>query len=311
MERNIVECVANFSEGRNNAVVEAIVAAIGSVDGIAILAYESDADHHRSVVTFAGAPELVLEAAFRGVAEAVLRIDLNRHQGVHPRIGAADVVPFVPVENISLEECAALAHRFGDRLWRELSLPVYFYEHAAVRPDRRRLENVRRGGFEGLRVDVHTNPDRLPDVGTAALHPTAGAIAVGARKFLLAFNVNLATSDVRIADAIARKIRTSSGGLPCVKAMGVLLESRNLAQVSMNLTDFEVTPLHVVFEAIEREALAMGVRIVSSEIIGLMPSRAMAQAAAHFLHCENYRDDSLLETRLQSQFDKLSQIGDR
>lgn len=281
--------------------VAAIVSAASSVGGAAVLAHECDADHHRSVVTIAGSPDAVEEAAFRAVAEAVRRIDLNQHAGVHPRIGAADVVPFVPVEGIEMEECVRIAHRFGERVWRDLRVPVYFYEQAARHPDRRRLENVRRGRFEGLRDEVRHNPDRRPDIGDPELHPTAGAVAIGARKYLLAFNINLATSDVSIADRIARRVRQSSGGLPHVKAMGVLLASRGLAQVSMNLTDFEITPLHVVYDAVKQEAAALGVEIAGSEIIGLMPAAALAVSAAHFLRCENYTSDALLERRISAK----------
>ncbi|MBL8232461.1 MAG: glutamate formimidoyltransferase [Bryobacterales bacterium] len=301
MARRLIECVPNFSEGRDRTVIEAIVSAASSVAGAAVLAYECDADHHRSVVAIAGSPDAVEEAAFRAVAEAVRRIDLNQHAGVHPRIGAADVVPFVPVEGVAMEDCVAIAHRFGERVWRDLRVPVYFYEQAARHPDRRRLENVRRGRFEGLRDEVRRNTDRRPDIGEPELHPTAGAVAIGARKYLLAFNINLATADVSIADRIARRIRQSSGGLPHVKAMGVLLESRGLAQVSMNLTDFEVTPLHAVFEAVRREAAALGVEIAGSEIIGLMPAAALAMSAAHFLQCENYSVNALLERRIAAK----------
>lgn len=301
MARRLIECVPNFSEGRDPRVVGAIVEAISSVEGVTVLGHERDADHHRSVITLAGPPEAVAEAAFRGVRSAVQLIDLTRHTGVHPRIGAADVVPFVPLEGLDMADCVAIAHAFGERVWQELQVPVYFYEHAARQVERRRLENVRRGRFEGLREEVLQNPDRLPDVGGPALHPTAGAIAVGARKFLLAFNINLATGDVTVADRIARRIRHSSGGMPHVKAMGVLLASRGLAQVSMNLTDYEVTPLHTVYEAVKKEAAELGVSIAGSEIIGLMPARALAMSAAYFLQCENYSPEVLLEGRIASK----------
>ncbi|MBI4906748.1 MAG: glutamate formimidoyltransferase [Acidobacteria bacterium] len=297
MSRQIIECVPNFSEGRDPRVIAEIVESVRSVPGAALLASESDPDHHRSVLTIAGEPEPVVEAAFRAAATAALHVDLNHHRGVHPRIGATDVIPLVPVANITMEECAALAHRLGRRIWKELSIPVYFYEAAAMRPERRRLEVVRKGGFEALR-DAAADAARQPDVGGPQPHPTAGATAIGARKFLLAFNINLATADVEIARAIAKSIRTSSGGLPHVKAMGVLLASRGLAQVSMNLTDHEVTPLHTVYELVARQAAAHGVSIAGSEIIGLMPGAALAQAAAHFLKCENYRRESILESRL-------------
>ncbi len=238
MAEALIECVPNFSEGRDAAKVRAIVDAIAAVAGARVLAHESDADHNRSVVTFAGPPEAVAEGAFRSVAKAAELIDLTRQQGVHPRIGAADVVPLVPIRGVTLEQCAALAHRLGERIWNELRVPVYFYEAAARREDRRRLELIRQGQFEGLRDEVRVNPDRHPDVGNAELHPTAGATVLGARKILIAYNINLDTPDVAIAKAIARKIRQSSGGLPFVKAVGLPLASRNQAQVSMNLTDY-------------------------------------------------------------------------
>ncbi|MBL8174968.1 MAG: glutamate formimidoyltransferase [Bryobacterales bacterium] len=300
MARRIIECVPNFSEGRNPETVARIADAVTSVPGVALIGKESDPDHNRSVLTIAGPPEAVSEAAFRAVQVAVQCIDLRCHQGVHPRLGAADVVPFVPILNTTLEECAAYAHTFGRRVWNELQVPVYFYESAALSEDRRRLENVRRGGFEKVCELVRQTPERRPDLGGPDLHPSAGAVIAGARKFLLAFNVNLDTEDVAIARAIAVKIRASSGGLPHVKAMGVLLASRNLAQVSMNLTDFEVTPLHVVFEAVEREAALRGVRIAGSEVIGLMPATALAMAAAHALRIENFHSRQILENRLLS-----------
>ena len=298
MARRLVECVPNFSEGRDAARVEEIAAAIASVPGVVILDREMDADHNRSVLTFAGPPDAVLEAAFRGVERAVALIDLNRHQGVHPRIGAADVVPFVPIEGVTLEDCVRLAERLGEAVWQRLRVPVYFYEAAARRPERVNLENIRRGQFEGLRDEVQTNPDRAPDLGEPRLHPTAGATVIGARKFLIAYNINLGTADVEIARKIARAIRFSSGGFRYVKAMGVPLASRNLAQVSMNLTDFEQTPVHRVFEAVRTEAARYGVDIVGSEIVGLVPRRAVEMAAEFYLRCENFSSDVVLENRL-------------
>jgi glutamate formiminotransferase len=295
----IVECVPNFSEGRDRAVVESLASAIAGVSGVRVLDIEMDADHNRSVITCAGAPEAVVDAAVAAARVAVNRIDLTRHQGVHPRIGALDVLPFVPIEGVNLEDCAALAWRAGLRLWEELGVPVYFYEAAAKRPERRRLEDVRRGQFEGLREAALTDPARRPDAGGPGLHPTAGATAVGARKVLIAWNINLDTDDVETARAIARAIRASSGGLPCVKALGVRLASRGVAQVTMNLTDFETTPMHVVYEAVRREAKARGAGILSSEIIGLMPRKAIEMAAAHFLKFENFRAETVLERRLE------------
>ena len=266
MAHPLIECVPNFSEGRDAETVHAIEQAIRSVSGVMLLRSEMDPDHNRSVITFAGAPESVMEGALRAIAIAVERIDLRRHSGVHPRIGAADVVPFVPLQGATLEDCAAIAHRTGEAVWTKLGIPVYFYEAAAASPERAPLENVRRGGFE--------HPALAPDLGGPVLHPSAGACAIGARKLLVAFNVNLATTDLTIAKAIARKIRASSGGLPFVKAMGVPLSSRSLVQVSMNLTDFEQTPPRQVYEAVTQEAAAHGVSIAGTQIVGLIPRRA-------------------------------------
>ncbi len=263
MAQPLIECVPNFSEGHDAKIVDAIEQAIRSVSGVLLLRSEMDPDHNRSVITFAGAPEAVAEGALCGIAAAVERIDLRQHQGVHPRIGAADVVPFVPLQGATLAECAAIAHRTGEAVWKQLAVPVYFYEAAATSRERAPLENIRRGGLE-------------PDLGGPALHPTAGASAIGARKILIAFNVNLATNDLAIAQAIARKIRASSGGLPFVKALGVPLPSRNLVQVSMNLTDFEQTPLRQVYEAVREEAAARSISIAGTQIVGLIPQKAAA-----------------------------------
>jgi glutamate formiminotransferase len=291
----IVECVPNFSEGQNPETVDAIVQAIqsaGDLGRIAILHTTSDADHHRSVVTFAGEPEVVLEAAIRAVGVAAQQIDLTKHTGVHPRLGAADVVPFVPVENVTIEDCVALAHRAGHAIWERFKVPAYFYERAALRPEFQRLENVRKGGFENR--DVQKMP---PDVGTA-LHPTAGASIVGARPFLVAVNVNLASTDVSIAQEIAKSIRASSGGLPCVKALGLALVSRNQVQVSMNLTDVSVTPLHQVFEVIRQQADAKQIAIVGTELIGLIPKRVIEDAARYWLKFEEFSPDRVIETAI-------------
>lgn len=290
--KELIECVPNFSEGRDASTVRAIEDAIASSEGVLILRSERDTDHNRSVITFAGPPNAVAEGALRGIAVAVERIDLRLHQGVHPRMGAADVVPFVPLEGATLADCAAIAHRTGEEVWKRFHVPVYFYEAAARTPERRMLESCRRGGFE--------NPHLAPDLGGPALHPSAGACIIGARKILIAFNINLATDDVAIARAIARKIRTSSGGMPFLKALGLPLAARGLAQVSMNLTDFEQTPLHVVFDAVAREAALYGVEIAGSEIIGLIPDKALQDAAAHFLKCKNFAPGLVLENRLRS-----------
>ena len=298
MSRTIVECVPNFSEGRDASKVDAIVAEIRSVSGVAILDREMDADHNRSVVTFAGPAEAVAEAAFRGVERAVALIDLRQHQGVHPRIGAADVVPFVPVEGVRIEDCVDLARRLGQAIWEKLGVPVYLYEAAAQHPDRINLENIRRGQFEGLRQEVRTNSARRPDFGGAELHPSAGATVVGARKFLIAYNINLHTPDVEIAKKIAKAIRFSSGGFRYVKSMGVPLASRGLAQVSMNLTDFEQTPIHRVFEAVRAEAERYGIAVAGSEIVGLIPKKAIEMSAEWYLRVENFHPNLVLENRL-------------
>ncbi len=299
MARRLIECVPNFSEGRDKNRVAALADAGRSVAGVVLLDQEMDADHNRSVLTFAGPPEAIAEAAIRAVGKAVELIDLNRHTGVHPRIGAADVVPFVPVEGVTLDECVQLAGRVGEEIWRRFKVPVYFYEAAARRPDRVNLENIRRGQFEGLREEVLTNAERAPDAGEARLHPTAGATVVGARKFLIAYNINLGTADVEIAKRIAKAIRFSSGGFRFVKAMGVLLSLRNIAQVSMNLTDFEQTPVHRVFEAVRLEAERYGVPVVGSEIVGLIPKKALEMAAEFYLRAENFRSDLVLENRME------------
>lgn len=298
MVEKLVECVPNFSEGRDPVKVRAIAGAIASVAGVLLLDTQSDPDHNRSVFTLAGPPEAVVEAAVRSAGAAVELIDLNHHEGVHPRIGALDVVPFVPLRGVTLEDCAQCAARAGEQIWQRYRVPVYLYEAAARRPDRVNLAAVRRGQFEGLREEVTLNPDRAPDIGGPRLHPTAGATAVGARKIMIACNVQLGTPDVAIARKIASKIRFSSGGLPHVKAMGVLLASRNLAQVSMNLTDFEQTPPHEVFEAVEREAAHYGVPVAGAEIIGLIPQKALDMAAGHDLQLENFHSGMILEHRL-------------
>ena len=299
MSGSLVECVPNFSEGKDARKVDGIAASIASVEGIAVLDVTLDPDHNRSVITFAGSPEAAAEAAIRAVARAVESIDLNSQAGVHPRIGAADVVPFVPLRNITLQACAGLATVAGEQIWRRLGVPVYLYEAAARRADRVNLEDIRRGGFEKLRERVASDPRWLPDFGDAALHPTAGAAAVGARKLLVAFNINLNTPEVGIARDIAKKIRASSGGLPCVKAMGVRLESRDLAQVSMNLTDFERTPVSRVFAEVRDLAGTHGVAIAGCEIIGLIPKKALEGAEEWLPLVEGFRPEMILEDKLK------------
>lgn len=271
----LVECVPNFSAGRDPAVGAAIADAIRSVPPVRLLGWHSDPDHNRSVATFAGAPAPLKEAAFRAIAAAAARIDLNRHQGVHPRMGATDVCPFVPLVNGELPTCVELAHQLGERVGRELRLPVYFYGAAARSPERRALPAVRRGGFELLREAIGRDPARAPDEGPALIHPTAGAIAIGARPGLIAFNVNLATSEVRIAKEIAASIRESSGGLPGIRALGFFLAHAGVAQVSINLCEPERTGLMRVFREVERLARERGVSVRESELVGLAPRFAL------------------------------------
>jgi len=276
------------------------VHAMSGIAGAWILDRSSDADHNRSVITLAGKPEAVAEAVVRGAGKAAELIDLTRQTGVHPRIGATDVIPFVPLEGVTIEECVALARRVGHELWDRYRIPVYFYEAAATHPDRVNLENVRKGQFEGLHRDASLSAGRVPDVGEPRLHPTAGATAVGVRKLLIAYNIYLNTSDVSVARDIARAVRASGGGLPHVKAMGVEMKTRGLAQVSMNLTDFERTSMHIAFETVKREAQRRGFAVVSSEIIGLIPRKAIELSTEDYLLLENFSPAQVLENRLAS-----------
>ena len=307
--KRLVECVPNFSEGRDTAKIDAIVAAMREVPGVYLLDRESDADHNRSVVTLAGEPEAVAEAALRGVGKAAELIDLTKHSGAHPRMGAADVLPFIPIEGVTIEDCVVLAKKMGREIWERYRIPVYFYEAAAQRPERANLENIRKGQFEGLREEVLRNPDRAPDIGEPRLHPTAGAIVVGARKFLVAYNINLNTPDIEIAKRISKNIRHSNGGLRYVKAIGVDLRARNLAQVSINMTDFEQTPLHRVFEMVKREAERYGVLIVGSEIVGLIPKRAIEITADFYLQLENFSQAQVFENRLEGSLGGTASDG--
>lgn len=293
--KRIVECVPNFSEGCRKEIIDQIVGALTSVEGIRVLDAQSDADHNRSVVTIVGEPEAVEEAAFRGIERAAQLIDMDQHQGEHPRMGATDVVPFVPIAGVTMADCVEIAHRLGERVGRELSIPVYFYEEAATRPERRNLADVRRGEYEGLKVEIGTDPHRAPDSGPVRMGK-AGATAIGARPPLVAFNVYLNTDNVAIAKAIARAVRHSNGGLRYVKALGLLVEGR--AQVSMNLTDYCQTPIHRMIEMIRREAAHYGVTITSSEVIGLIPNEALVDAARFYLQLDGFSSDQILENRL-------------
>ncbi len=293
----LVECVPNFSEGRRREVVERICARIRSVPGVRLLDVEMDAGHNRAVVTFVGTPEAVEEAAFRAAQEAAGLIDMRRHQGAHPRIGATDVIPFVPVRGVTMKECVELARRVGERIGRELGIPVYLYEEAAGRPERRNLADIRRGEYEGLAQEIATNPERAPDYGPATMGP-AGATAVGARPFLIAYNVYLGTSDLEIARQIARAVRHSSGGLRYVKAMGVDVGQPGRVQVSMNLTDYRRTPIHRVMALIRAEAAHYGIPVLESEIVGLVPAEALLEVARYELQLHRFSPQQVLENRL-------------
>ncbi len=291
----LIECIPNFSEGRRPEVIAAIAEAITSVEGIVILDQHSDSDHNRTVITYVGAPAAVEEAAFRGIAKAAELIDLNEHRGEHPRIGATDVVPFVPISGVKMVECVEIARRLGRRVGEELGIPVYLYEEAAARPERVNLENIRRGEYETLKEEIGENPARQPDFGPARLGP-AGATVIGARAPLIAFNVYLTTEDKSIADKIARAVRHSSGGLRYVKALGMLVDGR--AQVSMNLTNYRRTPIARVVEFIRREALRYGVGIHHGELVGLVPQDALTNAAVWYTQLDQFEKEQVLETRL-------------
>jgi glutamate formiminotransferase/formiminotetrahydrofolate cyclodeaminase len=302
----LVECVPNFSEGRDKARVDAIIEAM-KMEGVYLLDREMDADHNRCVITLVGEREPIQEAAIRGVGKAAELIDLNKHQGAHPRMGAADVVPFIPIEGVTIEDCVAMARHVGEQIWKRYQIPVYLYEAAATTPERQNLENIRRGQFESIRDEIATNPARRPDFGEPRVHPTAGATVVGARKFLIAYNIFLNTPDVEIAKKVAKAVRFSSGGLRYVKGAGFLV--RGLAQVSMNLTDFDQTPIHRVFEFVKREAARYGVSPVSSEIVGLIPKKALEAAAEWFLQVENFDSSLILENRLAAVMGGKAAVG--
>jgi glutamate formiminotransferase len=294
----LVECVPNFSEGRKPEVVSALRETIAEVETACVLDTHIDPDHNRSVITFVASPLRIVEAAVNAVALAAALIDMRTHRGVHPRIGATDVLPFVPVSAVTMADCVDLAHQAGQRIAAELSIPVFYYERAALRDDRVNLEDVRRGALELLREQIGTKPERAPDVGPRKLHETAGAIAVGARPFLIAFNINLATSDVTLARTIAKLIRARSGGLPSLKALGFELSSRGLVQVSMNLVNYEETGMTKAYDAVKREADRFGVEIASTEIVGLVPEAALDTGAEYFRKLERFSEDKILEHRI-------------
>jgi len=295
MTVKLVECIPNFSEARRPEVVNEIVSAVASVPGVRILDQHSDLDHNRTVLTFVGNPEAVEAGAFAGIAAAARLINLEQHQGEHPRIGAADVVPFVPLSGVTMAECIEISRRLGQKVAQELGLPVYFYEDAAIRQDRRNLEDIRRGEYEGLKDSISSDPYRTPDLGPAELGP-AGATVIGARQPLIAYNIYLTTADVSIAEKIARRVRHSSGGFHYVKAMGVLVNG--LAQVSMNLTNFHRSPMAQVTEMVRREAQRFGVAVHHSEIVGLVPNQALINASRYYLQLDGFENEQLLESRV-------------
>lgn len=294
----MVECVPNFSEGRRVEVIEAIASEIRDVEGVRLLDHEYDKDHNRSVMTFIGEPESVKKAAFAAIAKAAELIDMNKHTGEHPRIGATDVVPFIPISNVTMDECVDLAKELGREVGEKLQIPVYLYEHAATTPKRQNLANVRKGQYEGLKEAISKDAERKPDFGPNKLHPTAGATVVGARMPLVAYNVNLNTSDLSIAKSIAKAVRHSSGGLRYVKALGLEIKERGIVQVSMNLTNYHKTPVFRVFEMIKKEAERHGVEVMGSEVIGLIPLDALVDTTDFYLRLKDFHKSQILENRL-------------
>ena len=292
----LVECVPNFSEGRRAEVIDAIVDA-ARVPGVKVLDHSADADQNRMVLTFVGEPQPAKKAAFACCAKATELIDMKKHRGGHPRIGATDVIPFIPVTGVTMEECVTLAHELGKEIAEKLAIPVYFYEAAARRASMKALPDVRKGEYEGLKEAIKT-PERAPDEGPQAIHPTAGATVVGARPFLVAFNINLDTPDVAVAKKIAQTIRAAKGGYVNCRAIGLPLDDRKIAQVSINMTDYTATPLHRVFETVKSEAARYGVNVVGSEVIGLTPMQALIDAAAFYLRIEDFKREQVLEARL-------------
>jgi len=296
----LVECVPNFSEGRDSQRLAKIIAEIESVDGVQLLDQEMDKDHNRAVVTMVGEPEPVVEAAFKAIAKAAELIDMETHTGEHPRMGATDVCPFIPVSEVTMEECVELAKKLGERVGNELNIPVYLYESAASRPERVNLADVRKGQYEGIRDSIETDPARKPDYGPSKTHPRAGAIAIGARPYLIAFNVYLGTQNLKIAKNIANAVREAKGGYKFVKAMGFEIRERQQVQVSMNLVNYEKSPVFRVYETIRREAQRYGVPVVGSEVVGLIPLKAIAKTADFYLGLENFKLDQILESKLKS-----------
>ena len=318
---SIVECVPNFSEGRKKEVISAIVHEIESVSGTKLLDVDPNPDYNRTVITFVGAPESIVESAFQATRRATELIDMQKHRGEHPRIGATDVVPFIPVSNVTMRECVDLAHQYGKRIGEELRIPVYLYEEAATRPERKNLAEIRKGEYEGL-LEKLRDPNWIPDYGPSTFNPRSGATVTGARFFLIAYNVNLSTNDKTIAEEIARRIRESGkmqkdakgevqkipGALKAVKAKGFLLEAHNIAQVSINLTNYEITPPHVAFEEVRKEAESLGVKVIGSEVVGLIPKNALLKAGRFIAKKDEMREKELIERAIA--YLGLSQLGE-
>jgi len=303
MAKQLIECVPNFSEGRRDEVIEAIVEPFRKRKGCALFDYRADKNHNRLVVSLGGEPDSVQEAILEAAKVAISNINLAQHQGSHPRIGAVDVIPFVPLQNITMEECVDLAHRFGQSYYKETGVPVYFYEEAALKPERKRLEVIRKGQYEALKREV-INPERHPDVGEPTLHPSAGATVIGARKFLIAFNVNLGTDDVKVAREIAKVVRSSSGGLRHVKCIGLPLKERGLVQVSTNIVDYEKNALYRVLELIRMEAKRWNVPVKETEIYGMIPAAAIVDNMSYYMQTSGFDPSQVIELRL------LQMLGD-
>ena len=293
----ILECVPNYSEGRRPEVIEAIKESIKNQAGVKLLDYSSDKDHNRSVFTLIGDPEGIKNAIFASLETAMRHINLEEHEGGHPRIGAMDVVPLIPIKNITMEETVELARQIAKEMAEKYLLPVYLYEDAALKPSRRNLEDIRKGNYEGLKIEIK-NPDRAPDFGPHKMHPTAGAAVVGARRPLIAFNVNLASTDVKIAKAIARRVRFKTGGLAKVKAIGLAIEEKNLVQVSMNLVDYTMTSIYTAFEMVKMEARRYGVNVLGSEIIGLLPQESLVDVCRYYLQVDDFNSGQIIESHL-------------
>lgn len=302
--KRLIECVPNISEGRDRAKIESVVEVVRQTPGAILLDVDPDADHHRTVITFAGEPQAVETAVLRLVERAVELIDLTKHQGEHPRMGAVDVIPLVPLQGIKTSECVEIARRLGQTIWEKFRIPVYFYEEAATRMERRDLASIRKGEFENFPKKIQ-EPDWAPDVGERLVHPTAGVSAVGVRPPLIAFNVNLGTNNLEIAKNIAKSVRGSDGGLRYVKALGFTLAGRGIVQISMNLTNFEKTPIYQAYELVKREAQRWGVPVVGSEIVGLVPQAALIQAAEYLLQLEDFKESQVLENRLAERLGSL------